>query len=64
MPRRPPKLTTKSNASGKTLKATPEAADAVRQRRKPRKTDYVAAAIAIAVAIAMVLPAIMPLFGP
>lgn len=62
MSRSRPPLTNKSKASGKTLKAAPGAADAVRQRRKPRKQDYVAAAIAFSVVIAMVLSAIFPFF--
>lgn len=62
MSRRRPKLTNKSKASGKTLKATPGAAEAVQQRRKPRKQDYVAAVIALSVIVAMVLSALLPFF--
>lgn len=60
MPRRRPKLTNKSKAKGKTLTASPDSVEAVRQRRKPRKQDYVAAAIALSVVLAMVLSAIFP----
>ncbi len=62
MPRRPPKLTNKSKAKGKTLKPSPDSLEAVQQRRRPRKQDYVAAAIALAVVLAIVLSALVPFF--
>ena len=62
MSRRSPKITNKSKAKGKTLMPTPEAAEELGRRRKPRKMDYVAAAIALAVVLSMVLSAIFPFF--
>jgi hypothetical protein len=60
MSRRRPKYTTKSPGKGKALKASPAAAEGLRVRRKPRKMDYVAAAVALLIIFAMVFSAIFP----
>jgi hypothetical protein len=57
-----PKPTAPSPLSSQALTASDESIEGVRQRRKPRKQDVVAAVIAIAIVVAIVGSAVIPFF--